>query len=162
MTEEQLSTDATATWDAQFAALKTRFPKAKDSIVFCVHALQSTPEIDLADLKARAMMHGIRVTAASVTAARRLLAPPPVEAPTGAALEPGRDPDESEDSAPTGAAAPTRRGRRPRTSDPELDVESMIRGTIARFREEGAAEAERLRDAIRSAIAVLQSALEER
>ncbi len=28
---------ATTDWDAQFAALKARYPKAKDSIVFAIH-----------------------------------------------------------------------------------------------------------------------------
>ncbi len=59
-TETLPMTSPTDSWDAQFAALKTRFPKAKDSIVFCIHALQNSPDIALDDLKAQAKLHGIR------------------------------------------------------------------------------------------------------
>lgn len=38
-------TASTDDWNAQFAALKARFPKAKDSIVFAIHAIQSNPAI---------------------------------------------------------------------------------------------------------------------
>ena len=55
--------------DAQFDALKTRFPKVKDSVVFAIHALKLNPEIALDDLKAQSKLLGIRVTASSVTAA---------------------------------------------------------------------------------------------
>ena len=49
-------------WNAQFAALKARFPKVRDSVVLTIHALQSNPDIALDDLKAQANLHGIRVT----------------------------------------------------------------------------------------------------
>ncbi len=60
-TETQPTTTPTDDWKAQFAALKARFPKVKDSIVFAIHALQSNPDIALDDLKAQANLHGIRV-----------------------------------------------------------------------------------------------------
>src|SRR5690606_42019938 len=68
------ATPTAADWDAQSEALKARFPKLPPSIVFAFHALQADPEMALGDIKAQASLHGIRVTAASVSAAERLLA----------------------------------------------------------------------------------------
>jgi hypothetical protein len=62
-------------WDANFQALHARFPKSHDSILFCLHELQQSDTVSLDDLKALANLHGIRITGASVAAARRLLAP---------------------------------------------------------------------------------------
>src|SRR5882672_7833863 len=70
MTATEASPAPPASWDVEFHRLRAGFPKAKDSILFCIHALQSNESIMLEDLKAQAAMHGIRVTGASVTAAR--------------------------------------------------------------------------------------------
>ena len=141
------TTNNTSTWDAAFAALKARFPKAKDSIVFCIHASQANPTIALDDLKAQAAMHGIRVTAASVTAAKRLLSPEPMRTPR------------TEVSEPTPAARAARPQRRTRTPGGELDAEAMIRGVVGQIQAESNAELESLRAAVRKAIAVLQAAV---
>ncbi len=146
-TETQPTTAPTDDWNAQFAALKARFPKVKDSIVFAFHVLQSNPDIALDDLKAQAKLHGIKVTAASVNAARRLLAR--TSATDGVAASPARSP----------AAATPRRTRRPRAAAAPLDVEALIRTTVGKIQDQGAAEAERLREAIRKAIAVLEAAV---
>jgi hypothetical protein len=74
-------------WAENLAAQKTRFPNAKDSILFAIAALQDNPDIPIDDLKTLASQQGIRVTAASVNAAKRLLDPEnataPVVAPAG-------------------------------------------------------------------------------
>ncbi len=57
-TETVPVTTPTDEWNAQFAALNARFPKAKDSIVFAIHAVQSNPDIALDDLKAQANLLG--------------------------------------------------------------------------------------------------------
>lgn len=136
------------TWDAAFTALKARYPKAKDSIVFCIHALQTNPEIAIDDLKAKAAMHGIRVTGASVNAAQRLMAP-----------EEPRSATEAAEVAP----APRKRGRPTRTAQAAgngMDAEAMLRQVVAKMQAQSGAEAERLRAAIRKAVAVLQTAVE--
>ena len=142
-TETQPNPTPTDDWNAQFAALKARFPKVRETIVFAFHVLQSNPDIALDDLKAQAKLHGIRVTASSVTAAERLLAT------NGAAAG----------SAPSPAAATPRRTRRPRAAAAPLDVESLIRTTVGKIQDQGAAESERLREAMRKAIGVLQEAV---
>lgn len=155
MTETELEPLPTATsskanagsWDAAFAALKARYPKAKDSIVFCIHALQANPEIALDDLKAQAAMHGIRVTAASVNAAKRLMAP-----------EAASDAQDAE-PAPVAAKPKARRGRPARAAAGEMDAEAMLRQVVAKMQAQGGKEAERLRAAIRKAVAVLEAAV---
>jgi len=89
-------------------------------------------------------LHGVRITAASVAAARTLLSrmdgpPTPV--------------------APTTTSAPTRAPRRPRAADAPIDAESLIKNVVARIQGRGNVEAERLRAGIRKAIAALQATL---
>jgi hypothetical protein len=62
-------------------------------------------------------------------------------------------------AAPTAAAEAKRAPRRPRTTDAPLDAESLIRGVVTKLQSQGTAEAERLRDAMRKAIAALQAAV---
>ena len=148
-TETQPNPTPTDDWNAQFAALKTRFPKVRDTILFAFYLLQSDPDIVLDDLKARAKLHGIRVTASSVTAAQRLLAR--TSATNGAAAG----------SAAANSAPPKPRGtRQRRATKAPLDVESLIRMTVSKVQDQGAVEAERLREAIRKAVAVLQTAIQ--
>ena len=144
MTATEIQPDPTPTddWNAQFAALKNRFPKVRETIVFAFHVLQSNPDIALDDLKARAKLHGIRVTASSVSAAQRLL---------------DRNPATNGASSPT--AAKPRRTRQRRAVQSPLDVEVLIRTTVGKIQDQGAAEEERLREAILKAIAVLEGAI---
>ena len=112
--------------------------------MFAIHALQLNPDIGLDDLKAQAGLHGIRVTAASVTAARRQLAPASQETEAGA-----------------GSAALPKQKRQPkrRAAPAPLDVEELIRQTVAKVQGQGEVEAERMRDAVRGANTMLESAL---
>ena len=84
-----------------------------------------------------------------MTAAERLLARTP--ATGGAVARP----------APSPASAKTRRTGRPRAAQTPLDVEALIRTTVGKIQGQGAAEAERLREAIRKAVGVLELALGE-
>jgi hypothetical protein len=132
-------------WNAEFAVLKTRFPKAKDSIVFCIHALLQSPDVALDDLKAQAALHGIRITGASVTAARRLM-----------------EGDGNESAAPAPATAIAGRSRPPRrirAAEPPMDAEALIRQVVGRIQSQGSEEAERLRGAVRKAVEILQAAI---
>lgn len=141
---DQTSPTNMSTWNAEFAALKSRFPNAKDTIVFCVHALMQSPDVALDDLKAQAALHGLRVTAASVTAARRLMAEGNAQA--GAA-------------GPVAVAAPQRQPRRVRAADAHFDAEALIRQVVGRIQNQGAADGERIKDAVRKAVAILQAAV---
>src|SRR5262245_35057653 len=132
-------------WDQQFDRLRSRFPGVKDTILFCVHALQHGSDVDLESLKAQAAMYGLRITGASLNAARRPLdpnaaprprrraervaaltadpAPPPVAASLPAPVPP-----------PVPPPVPASRGRgRPAPPEPAAAVEAMIRGVVAKM-----------------------------
>ena len=96
--------------------------------------------ITLDDAKTRANLRGVKITAASVSAAQRLLS--------------------RMDDAPVAPApvAPTRRARRVAT-EPGLDAEALIRQVVGKLQMRGNAETEKLREAVRKAIAVLQAAV---
>jgi hypothetical protein len=82
-------------WAARFEELRARFPKVRDTVLLCVHVLQHDEDIRLDDLKARARLHGLEVTGASLNAARRLLRPPAPPRPAPArppAPPPRREP----------------------------------------------------------------------
>ncbi|MFQ5473305.1 MAG: hypothetical protein ACE5FA_10535 [Dehalococcoidia bacterium] len=149
MTETEIPTEANPTddWDTQFAGLQTRFPKVKDTILLAFHVLQQDPDIALDDLKARAKLHGLRVTAATVSAARRLLDRNP--ATDGAVATAQRKE----------AKAKPRNTRQRRATQAPVDVEALVRRTVAKIEDQAGAEAERLRAAMRKAIAVLEGAV---
>ena len=133
-----------ATWDAQFAALKARFPHVRDAILVALHILSQNPNVSDDDAKAQAALLGTRITAASIAGARRLMA-----------KQEGRPAAEPVAATP---AAPAR-VRRPRAADAAVDAEALIRGLVGKLQGQGAADTERLKDAMRKAIAVLQAAM---
>src|SRR5262249_18482433 len=79
MSEAAIPPTPPSQWDIEFERLRARFPDAKPS-VFCVHAMQQRPDIDMAGLKALAELHGLKVSIGSWNGARNLLAPPRLKA----------------------------------------------------------------------------------
>src|SRR5262245_21053741 len=137
----------TPDWNTEFARLRQRFRGVKDTILFCVHALQQNQHLALDDLKAQATLHGLRITAASLNAAHRLLTPQPPPPAIAAAT--------------AGAAPRSRRGRHapmPR-SEPPGDMERMIVEILERVRAESAARIAQLEAALREAMTVIRDAL---
>ena len=134
-------------WAEILAAQKARFPNAKDSILFAIVALQDNPDIAIDDLKTLASQQGIRVTAASVNAAKRLLDPEnattPVVAPAG--LNP--------------VHARERLVRRVRAAETPLDANALIQDVVAKIQAQGNAEVERMREAVRKATTALEAAV---
>jgi hypothetical protein len=146
MTSNATMTDSsTTTWNAQFAALKTRFPHVRDAILVALHILSQNPDVSDDDAKAQAALLGTRITAASIAGARRLM-----------------DKQDTRPAAAPAAATPAApaRVRRPRATDAGVDAEALIRGLVGKLQGQGAADTERLKDAMRKAIAVLQAAVE--
>ncbi len=139
VTSTEPSTAAPASWDVEFHRLRARFPRVKDSILFCVHALQQADNVALDDLKAQAQMHRIRVTGASLTAAWRQL--------------------QKRDPAASGPPA-ARPVPKPRPTETATDLEQMLRQVIGRAHGDADAEVARLKAAVRKTIAALRAALE--
>ena len=131
----------TDTWTQQLAQLKSRYRHIREPVLVALNILMHDQHIAIEDAKAQANLHGVRITAASVNAARTLLSrmDSPVATPT----------------AKSESIAPVRSARRVRAEP--IDAEVIIRGFVAKLRGQGNAEAERLRDGIRKAIAILQA-----
>ena len=106
--------------------------------------------ISAEDAKAQAAARGTRITAASLNAAKTLLAKMDAQ---DIAAGPQREP-----AAPP-TTRPARPARRPRAADTHVDAEALIRGVVAKIQGQGNAEADRLREAMRKAIATLQAVL---
>jgi plasmid stabilization system protein ParE len=132
--------------NAPLAELKGRFPHVRTPILMALHILTQNPNIEIADAKAQANVHGVRITAASVTAAQRLMSKMEAALPALAA-------------APAATTAPTPPARRPRAIEATQDAEALIKGVVAKLANQGNAEAERLRASIRRAIDLLGAAL---
>ncbi|MFO1077097.1 MAG: hypothetical protein U1E73_05160 [Planctomycetota bacterium] len=145
---ESKTATTTTDWASQLAALQASYPKVREPILAALLVLMQNPGADLDAAKARAAGNGVRITAASVAAARRLLA--------------------RQDGAPAPAAAAKksapapRRGRPARRTEPSLDIEDLVRATVERIQAQGNAEAERLHKAIRAAMELLDQALTSR
>jgi hypothetical protein len=132
----------TDTWTAQLEQLQARYRHVRKPIVAALNVLLHSPGISLDDAKAQAAARGFRITAASIAGARTLLAK--MDAPVAPAA--------------TAIARPVRPQRRTRASEP-VDAEALVRGFVEKLKGAGDAQAERLKDAMRQAIAVLQAAV---
>ena len=73
---EHFAEPATTTrpWHDLLDELKIRYPKVREPIVAALAVLMQNPGIDVDHAKAVAAANGVRITAASVSAAQRLLA----------------------------------------------------------------------------------------
>jgi hypothetical protein len=136
---------ATDSWTQQLAQLKVRYRHVREPILVALTILLGDENVSIDDAKAQAQLRGVRITAASINAAKTLLAK--MDSPPAAANEASRE--TASNSAP----------RRHRTPDKATDAESLVRGFVAKLQGQGNAEAERLREAMRKAIAVLQTAI---
>ena len=138
----------TDNWNEQLAELKARHPSVRDPILAAMNIMAMDPNITIDDAKAQAALHGVRITAASVNAAVKMLATSqPSAAPTVPATAANAEP------------APQRQARRVPPAAGNLDAEALIRQVVGKIQGQGNAEAERLREAIRRAVAVLQAAI---
>lgn len=132
---------ANDTWTQELDELKARYKHVREPVLVALNVLLHDANIALGDAKAQAQMHGVRITAASVDAARRLMER--MDAP---------------EPKPTRKTAASTRRPASTASDPE----TLIRGLVTRLQDQENAEAERLRAAMRKAIAVLQVAVGDR
>ena len=136
----------TTTPNISLDELKSRYSNVREPIVVALHILLQEPSIPLEAAKETAKAYGVRITAASVAAAQRLISKMDAAPPAPAV-------------APAATTAPTRPARRPRAAEPTQDAEALIRGVVAKLRSQGNVEADRLRASIRKAIELLSAAL---
>ncbi len=132
------------TWTQQLEQLRARYKHVRPPTLAALNVLIFDPQISVDDAKARAALHGVRITAASIGAARTLLER--MDSPSTA-------------MAPAATPPTTREPRRPRPPDKGVDAEALVRGFVSKLQAHGTAEGDRLREAMRKAIAVLQAAV---
>jgi hypothetical protein len=147
MTATETMPENTTTWNEQIAALKTRYPHVRDAIVAAMNIMAQDPNITIEDAKAQAALRGVRITAASVNAAVKMLA-------TGQASAMTTMPATAANAEP----APQRQVRRVPLAAGNLDAEALIRQVVGKIQAQGNAEVERMREAVRKAIAMLEAA----
>lgn len=129
-------------WTAQLEQLRARYKHVRPPILAALNILVNDKDVSTDDAKARASLHGVRITAASIAAAQTLLSRM----------------DASAVAAPTRSVA-SPRGPRRRAPETPIDAESLVRGFVQKLQGERNAEGERFREAIQQAITVLQAAL---
>ena len=132
-------------WDNIRDQLAARFPGQKDSVLFCVSKLQTTPSAGLADLRDEATALGIPMAGRALHSAKVLL---------GMAQAKPRRPNK-----PKPADAPTQPVTAPRPHAEDV-IEDQVLSAVRQIQSAAGAEADRMRAAIREAIAILQAALE--
>jgi len=135
-------------WAAQLEQLRVSYKHVRPPILAALNILIHDENASVDDAKARAAAHGVRITAASVGAARTLLsrmddkpAATAMPTPNGAVATPSQP----------------RPARRARPGDGEVDADALIRQVVAKLQNQSTAEAERVRDAVRKAMAILQT-----
>lgn len=136
-------------WNDQFTALKNRFPHVRDAILVAMHILAKHPDATVEDAKAQANLLGVRITAASIAGAQRLIAKQTDVVASQTAEAPASDPNE--------APVEPKPARRLRAQETACDTEALIRQVVGKIQNQGNVEADRLREGIRRAIAVLQA-----
>ena len=143
-------------WSDLLANLRRRYPGQKDSVLFCVHKLSQDAELTLRDFRDEARLHGIPMAGRALHSARVLLGLAPATKP---AAPPAPASDER------AATAPVQRVRRERRAANDGDapgaIETQVLDAVNRIRTAADADAEKLRQAMRDAIAILQRALDE-
>lgn len=153
MTEPTNDTVLTDSWEGILEALRRRFPGQRDSVLFCIHKLQQDPDLSLPDFRDEAALHGIPVAGRALFSARVLLGLQAAEPKAKPAARPAAAP-----------AAPRRPRRRRAERDAEADagptIEQRVLAAMQQIRSNAGEDAERLRAAIRQAIALLQRALD--
>jgi hypothetical protein len=149
-TETMAAPTTTDTWTAEMAQLRNRYKAVREPILAALNLLHQDPNITDDDAKARAAMRGVRITAASINGARNLLLKAgDVQTITATPTTPA--------TPRSAAAAPQRAARRARPAESSVDAEALIRQVVGKLQSQGNAEAERLRDGIKKAMAALQA-----
>ncbi len=128
------------------ATLRSRFPKASDGILFCVFKLQQNHELTIRDFRDEADLLGVKIGGRAFHSAKVLLGmEQPVTRKPRATTTPGRESALPQLEIQEGA-----------------DMESSLIQAVQQIQESATAESQRLRDAMRKAVDVLQRALDGR
>lgn len=137
-------------WEGMLDALRKRYPGQKDSVLFCVHKLQQNPDLSLRDFREEAVLHGIPTAGRALHSAKVLL---------GLAQPKARE--EARETLPPPSAPGRVKRRRRADADDGGTIETRVLDAVRQIQSAAGEEAERLRAAVREAIAILQAALDD-
>lgn len=156
----EFSTEAPASndsWDGILTNLRLRYPGQKDSVLFCLHKLHSNPALGLPDFRDEAKLHGIPMAGRALHSAKVILGLATVKPRAPKAPKP------SVQAAMTLEPATTSRGRLVRNgrSTDDGSIENKVLDAVRQIQSAAGAEAEKLRTAVREAVAILQRALDQ-
>lgn len=161
--EANLANPATepSSWDNEMAALRKRYPKASDGILFCVFKLLQNPELTIRDFRDEALLHGIRIGGRAIHSAKVLLGmeKPSVRRANIKTSTPRMQTEGS--STDLTSTETTVQVARPK-SQADGEVESSLISAIQQIQNAATADSRRLREAMRRAVDVLQRALDGR
>lgn len=144
------------TWELAQEQLASEFPDKKDGILFCIWKLRQDRRATLADFRDEASIRGVSLGGRSLHSAKVALGwEEPSRRRTKAEIAATRAPEASE---PKSTAS--RRVADDANSLGE-DLEAQLLANVQRIRSAAQGEAQRLKEAIREAIRVLQAAFDE-
>ena len=145
----------TESWDIALPDLRQRFPKASDGVLFCVYKLLQDRRLRMRDFRDEARVRGITMSGRSYYTAKVLLGLEKREVTPVAKAAPGRRSPRPVNLVATG------RGRAGATAERAVtgSLEEQLNQALLQIQENANAEAEKLRNAIRQAIGLLERAL---
>lgn len=138
-------------WELARTQLAREFPEKKEGILFCIWKLRQDPRTTLADFRDEAKVRGVSLGGRSLHSAKVALG----------WEQPSRRRSKTEIESPKPAKPRSVKSSRPEIAQPEDDLELQVLENFQRIRAAASGESERLKDAIREAIRVLQNALDE-
>jgi len=133
----ELAVEVAHPWDAALPELRRRWPKPSEGVLFCVWKLQQDSASTLRDFRDEARLRGITLGGRSLHSAKILLGLEQPSPPRRLRPEPG---------------APAPRGQAGSLEDQLID-------NVKRIQEAAAADAQRLKRAMREAVRILTEAL---
>lgn len=143
---------AADSWPATLEELRARHPGQKDSVLFCVHKLQQDSAVGLPDLRDEAAERGIPMAGRALHSAKVLL---------GMAEAKPRGASRTRDASRTRNKRPSQSEASPSPRTAAVGIEDQVLSAVRQIQSAAGAEADRMRQAIRDAIAILQAALDE-
>lgn len=139
------SQDPSDDWTARRDALRAEHPGQKDSVLFCLHKLQQDRAVGLRDLRDEAAVRGIPMAGRALHSAKVLL---------GMAQAKPRRPNRAKPASPQPATDS------PSAPASDQAVEDQVLAAVRQIQSAAGAEADRMREAMRRAVEILQRAIE--
>jgi hypothetical protein len=147
----------TDSWDGILANLRQRYPGQKDSVLFCLYKLHSNPQLGLPDFRDEAKLHGIPMAGRALHSAKVILGLATVKPRAPKAPKPSATATMPTEPATTSRTRLVRNGRATNNNS----IENKVLDAVRQIQSVAGAEAEKLRTAMREAVAILQRAIDE-